>query len=142
MNCIEDCSNAFLFQCHADERPEHSYRVLKPLQEIRLPGIAFSGPEKISIVCPLPHCRCITNILWTSGNVSVDVHKTVDMDVQRHFSSFQKSCPTEEMGPFPGKCTGARISLAVVTGVVFARAHRGCAEGRLHFGIEIKCRCF
>lgn len=73
--------------------------------------------------------------------MSVDGHKTVDVDVQRHFRSFQKSCPTEELGPFPGKCTGARISLAALTGVVFSRAHRGCADRRLHFSTEIKCCC-
>lgn len=77
--------------------------------------------------------------LWK--HVSVDVHKTGDVDVQRHFSSFQKSRPTEEMGPFPGKCTEARISLAALTEVVFSRAHRGCAEGRLHFSTAIKCQC-
>lgn len=68
MNCIEDCSNAFLFQCCAAGGSGNSYRVLKPLKEDKLPAIALLQ-EKTSLVCPLPHCRCVSNILWASGNV-------------------------------------------------------------------------
>lgn len=43
----------------------------------------------------------------------VDGHKTGDVDVQRRFSSLQKSCPTEEMGPFPGNALGPDFSSSI-----------------------------
>lgn len=138
MNCIEDCSNAFLFQCHAAGGPEHSYRALKPLQEVRLPvrlSGSFTGPEKISIVCPLPHCRCISNISWTSGNMYLWMCIKQGMWMCRDISVlFRNPAPLKKWDLSQG------ISLAALTEVVFSRAHRGCAEGRLHFSIAVKCQ--
>jgi len=74
--------------------------------------------------------------LWKQ--VSVDVHKTVCRDIP---VLFRNPAPLKSMGPFPGKHTGARISLAALTGAVLSRSRTGYAEGRLHFSIEIKCHC-
>lgn len=91
--------------------------------------------EKIPVMCPFLTAAVSATC---HGPPWVVIRETARKDIS---VLFQSSVPLKSVGPFPGKYTGARISLATLTGAVLFSTRIGHAEERLHLSVEIKYLC-